>query len=67
MNFIVNLGASDDALIFTATIDPANAFTESNEGNNTASETTTVSGEHLHHGSSASTSWPRSSRLRRTR
>ena len=45
VNFIVNLGASDDPLTFTATIDPANAFTESNEGNNTASETTTVSGD----------------------
>ena len=44
MNFIVNLSAPDDPLAFTATIDPANAFTESNEGNNTASETTTVSG-----------------------
>jgi len=44
VNFIVNLSAPDDPLTFTATIDPANAFTESNEGNNTASETTTVSG-----------------------
>jgi uncharacterized repeat protein (TIGR01451 family) len=31
-------------LVLSATIDPANAFTEVNEGNNTQTETTTVSG-----------------------
>src|SRR6185369_13834965 len=43
-NFTVLLGAPDD-LTLTATIDPANAFSEINEGNNTKTEVTTVSGD----------------------
>jgi uncharacterized repeat protein (TIGR01451 family) len=43
-NFTVLLGAPDD-LTLTATIDPANAFAEINEGNNTKTEVTTVSGD----------------------
>jgi len=42
--FTVLLGAPDD-LNLTATIDPANAFAEINEGNNTKTEVTTVSGD----------------------
>ncbi len=42
--FTVLLGAPDD-LSLTATIDPANAFGEINEGNNTKTEVTTVSGD----------------------
>jgi len=42
--FAVQLGAPDD-LTLAATIDPANAFPETNEGNNTKTEVTTVSGD----------------------
>jgi hypothetical protein len=41
---VVNLGAPDD-LNLTATIDPADAFAETDEGNNTQTEVTTVSGD----------------------
>jgi hypothetical protein len=44
VKFLVNLSAPDDDLSVTATIDPADAVSESNEGNNTQNETTTVSG-----------------------
>ena len=43
LNFLVQMGASAD-LNLSATIDPGNAFPEPNEGNNTQTETTTVSG-----------------------
>jgi uncharacterized repeat protein (TIGR01451 family) len=43
MDFVVHLTATDN-LNLSAAIDPTDAFTESNETNNTASEVTTVSG-----------------------
>jgi len=44
VTFIVLLGAPDD-LTLTATIDPADAFSEADEGNNSETEVTTVSGD----------------------
>jgi uncharacterized repeat protein (TIGR01451 family) len=44
VTFVVLLGAPDD-LTLTATIDPADAFSEADEGNNSQTEVTTVSGD----------------------
>jgi len=44
LKFAVLLGAPDD-LVLKATVDPNSEITESNEGNNTAEETTTVTGQ----------------------
>ena len=44
VTLLVNLGAPDD-LNLTATIDPAGEFAETDEGNNTQLEVTTVSGD----------------------
>lgn len=44
VTFVVLLGAPDD-LTLTATIDPGSAFAEADEGNNSQTEVTTVSGD----------------------
>jgi uncharacterized repeat protein (TIGR01451 family) len=43
VNFIALLSGLPPSVSLTATIDPANAFAETNEGNNTKTETTTIS------------------------
>ena len=44
VNFTVNVGVTPPDVTLSATIDPTNTFDETDEGNNTLTETTTITG-----------------------